>query len=1177
MRKKRVIAILLVLAMMLTLLPVGAMATTQVQATTEEVQEEIYFFEERIVISLGGVGTTLARLRPFGMIASNVTIANPEIASFEGWTQSPGETELLFRAHVQPLAVGETVMTVTSVDGRLSASIIIEVTERPVISVQEIRFPWEYIEMGLLAGARLDVAVGIYPGNANTPNQVLTFTSTNPQVADVEGQFIDAPQGVARTMDFRIRAHELGETVITASTLDGAVSASIRVYVIEPEPMPVLWLDFISESMLLAVGSHVSHPLRFGSGGALAEEILVHSSNEEVALVTVGDLGISNIGEIWVETLSVGETTITASTVDGSVSTSMTLYVEEGPFATEVPLLGALIPDLDASQIDLFVGGNAVYHVFPNPVNARGQGGWTFTSSHSEIVSVQQYIWQTEANILVREMYLRAHSAGEASITIKAADGSVIEEITVVVRAVQEEIYFFEERIVISLGSVGTTLARFHPFSMIVSNVSIANPEIASFEGWTQSLGGTELLFRAHIQALAVGETVMTATSADGTVSASIIIEVVDSAHLVGDDLIHNIFPDPVLAELVAEELGLTVNDTVTQGDLDGITGIQNHGDAVGSLQGVELLRNLRGITSRVTTEFSDLSPLADLDLLFSINLISEHHFGGQITDLSPLAGLSNLWELSLMGFSISDVSPLAELTELGVLFLQDNFIEELSPLAGLINLQRLGLPGNQISDVSPLAGLVNLQGLGLGGNQISDLSPLAGLTGLIDLNVGGNQISDITPLAALVNLQWLGLADNQISDISPLANMRDLYTLVMHAQEIILAPIVHTDEIRVENMVRGRDGNLLTPENISHGGRYEAPYIIWENVSGDQVTFSFSQHLSSPDYFFGFDGTVILPLEAPVEQNVPVTGFSINPSANFNLNRNATRTIIATVAPANATNQTVLWESSNPNVASVTETGVVSGNAIGTAIITATTEDGDFTQSVRVTVQNPTTGGGGGSWTAPPAPGGPPETPEVPEEENEEENGETQTPPAGDFTDVTGGSWYYSYVRFVAENGIMQGVGDGNFAPGIALDRSMLATILWRVAGQPETSGNPAFTDVRPGMWYTDAITWAHANGIVQGVGAGQFAPGQDIRREEFAVMMFRFANATGENTTVPENFVLDQFTDAGEISPWAKEAFVWAVYTGLINGTSATTLAPSSSATRGETAAILTRFLEE
>ena len=102
-------------------------------------------------------------------------------------------------------------------------------------------------------------------------------------------------------------------------------------------------------------------------------------------------------------------------------------------------------------------------------------------------------------------------------------------------------------------------------------------------------------------------------------------------------------------------------------------------------------------------------------------------------------------------------------------MWLDQNQISDISPLANLTNLTALLLEHNQISDISPLADLTSLTELYLAYNQISDISPLADLTSLTRLYLRDNQISDISPLANLTSLTELGLDENQIRDIRPL------------------------------------------------------------------------------------------------------------------------------------------------------------------------------------------------------------------------------------------------------------------------------------------------------------------------------------------------------------------------------------------------------------------------
>ena len=189
-------------------------------------------------------------------------------------------------------------------------------------------------------------------------------------------------------------------------------------------------------------------------------------------------------------------------------------------------------------------------------------------------------------------------------------------------------------------------------------------------------------------------------------------------------------------------------------------------------------------------TSISDLTGLEHATNLESLWLDGEDVQGiwrnsNSVSNLSPLAGLTNLIELELRDNNITDLSPLADLTSLTRLGLRDNNISDLSPLAGLTNLTWLGLWGNRISDLSPLTRLTKLTELRLGGNKITDISPVAGFINLETLLLRGNNISDISAISGLTNLTRLGLAHNNISDLSPLARLTNLATLGLHGNRI--------------------------------------------------------------------------------------------------------------------------------------------------------------------------------------------------------------------------------------------------------------------------------------------------------------------------------------------------------------------------------------------------------
>lgn len=174
-------------------------------------------------------------------------------------------------------------------------------------------------------------------------------------------------------------------------------------------------------------------------------------------------------------------------------------------------------------------------------------------------------------------------------------------------------------------------------------------------------------------------------------------------------------------------------------------------------------------------------------------------------------------------------------------------------------------------------------------------------------------------------------------------------------------------------------------------------------------------------------------------------------------------------------------------------------------------------------------------------------------------------------FTDVSTYDWFYEYVKYVYDNGIMDGIDVGVFGPGITTTRAMLVTMLYRVAGEPYVSGTNDFADVAANTWYTDAVTWASKNGIVTGVDVGVFNPNGAITREQLATILYRYAEYVGEDVSARAS--LSRFTDTGSISAYARDAMSWAVAEGILDGRTATELAPTGECTRAEVATMIAR----
>ena len=196
-----------------------------------------------------------------------------------------------------------------------------------------------------------------------------------------------------------------------------------------------------------------------------------------------------------------------------------------------------------------------------------------------------------------------------------------------------------------------------------------------------------------------------------------------------------------------------------------------------------------------------------------------------------------------------------------------------------------------------------------------------------------------------------------------------------------------------------------------------------------------------------------------------------------------------------------------------------------------------------------------------PVTPGGGGGTPTEPEE------------PTWPFTDVTeGDDWFYDAVAYVYENGIMAGTSETIFSPSMKLNRAQAAQLFYNLEGKPAVAGDSAFTDVASSHWAVDAITWAAENDVVAGIGGNLYDPDSNVTREQFAQMLYNYAQYKGYDLTASGD--LTQFPDAGSISSWAETALSWANGNDLINGNEDGTLAPGGTATRAQAASILANF---
>ncbi len=295
---------------------------------------------------------------------------------------------------------------------------------------------------------------------------------------------------------------------------------------------------------------------------------------------------------------------------------------------------------------------------------------------------------------------------------------------------------------------------------------------------------------------------------------------------------------------------------------------------------------------------------------------------------------------------------------------------------------------------------------------------------------------------------------------------------------------------------------------------------------------------------------------EYPVSVQVTVKGNSISDDGyydevmilmNNRIINGTTKTMFTGQIYVLETREAVTWTTTNKSIAFVTADGKLVGQNPGTVTITATDAEGNEGSFTLKVVMNPSTiaslsGNGSGEIVIP-------------------------------FTDLADYSWATRMICDLAANGVVSGKTDTLYAPGDNVTRAEYASLLVRAMKLSANSAGKEFTDVAQGEWYYNAVKTASALGIVSGYEDGSFRPNSSITREEMAIMTLRAAEAVGRN--IPAKTTVS-FSDADQISGYAKDAVNKLAAAQIINGMGDNNFAPQQTANRAQAAVIIYQLCE-
>lgn len=384
-----------------------------------------------------------------------------------------------------------------------------------------------------------------------------------------------------------------------------------------------------------------------------------------------------------------------------------------------------------------------------------------------------------------------------------------------------------------------------------------------------------------------------------------------------------------------------------------------------------------------------------------------------------------------------------------------------------------------------------------------------------------------------------------------------DTITITVTVAEALEKVVVEVTDVLEDQEVKGSKDKLTTlfPETVAvkyQDGTTGTEAIVWDDASKKLDATKKGEYTLN-----GMVGAVAVTAKVNVTSSVVVTPPTTDPAGtvyiyanNKTLNNNTLQLFTTQVVVLRTSKAIKSWSSSNVSVASVTADGKLVGRAPGEVVITATAADGSVGYFTVRVILNPSTIAGL-------------------DDTGKTEDSELVIP----FTDLADYSWAARMICELANAGVVSGKTETTYAPADNVTRAEYASLLVRAMKLSANGAGKEFTDVAANDWYYKSVQTASALGIVSGYEDGSFRPDASITREEMAVMTQRAAEAAGR--ALPAQVAVS-FTDADQISGFAKDAVNALASAQIINGMGDGNFAPQATANRAQAAVIIYKLTE-